>query len=169
MISELEQTSQLDTADVIQDECEAFKKALIAFGVKMAPASPEEFVDGVEAHLCQHPKRFVPRVKHEFTPGIYVRTAEAPAGSMVVTEIHNTEHPFVIHTGSVSVWTEQNGMNTLHAPYLGVTKPGTRRIFFTHTDVVWTTFHATNKTDPEEIHKDIIMPHVNSKMERSLP
>lgn len=36
------------------------------------------------------------------------------------------------------------------APYTGVTEPGTRRIFVVYMDMVLTTFHCTDVTDPDE-------------------
>ena len=41
------------------------------------------------------------------------------------------------------------------APFTGITHPGTRRLLFNHEDTIWTTFHVTDKTDPEQIVMEI--------------
>lgn len=97
-------------------------------------------------------------VTDTFTPGIYARTIEMPKDSFVISEIHKTEHPFVITRGVVDVWTEETGIIRLTAPHFGITKPNTRRMLVIIEDCVWTTFHATEKTNVEEIRQDIILP-----------
>ncbi|HUT76403.1 MAG TPA: hypothetical protein VM285_01890 [Polyangia bacterium] len=101
------------------------------------------------------------RLTHRFTPGLYTRECFIPAGTLVVTKIHKTEHPFAILQGHLSVYSEEGGAGYLEGPYLGVTQPGTQRVIFAHTDSVWVTFHPTLKTDPAEIEADIIEPYVS--------
>lgn len=98
---------------------------------------------------------------HRFTPGMYAREIFMPSGSVVVSCVHKTEHPYVISQGLVSVWSETLGIEHLKAPYTGITKGGTRRILFVHEDTVWTTFHATDLTDVAEIEHTILEPHTN--------
>lgn len=89
---------------------------------------------------------------HRFTPGMYIREIFMPAGSLLTSEIHLTEHPFVISYGQITVWNPHTGTELFQAPHTGITLPGTRRILFCHTDVIWTTFHALTKlgfTDEE--------------------
>lgn len=88
-----------------------------------------------------------------------------PAMSMVTSKIHNTEHPFIILKGTVSVANGDGASQTFTAPYVGITKPGTRRILFCHTDVEWMTIHATDKQNVEEIEKEIIRPHKNAYLD----
>lgn len=148
---------QTDEEKIIADEAERFRLALMDFGVQLQPESAREFIMGVEQRLLEQTDSIINlRVKHMHPDGMYVRTIEVPAGSLITSEEHTTEHPFVIHTGSISVWTPHEGFQTLHAPYLGVTAPGTKRILFSHTDVVWSTFHATTKKDLKEIRQEIL-------------
>ena len=95
---------------------------------------------------------------HRFTPGLYIREIFMPKGTLVVSKIHKTEHPFVVSKGRVSVWTADAGVVHLQAPHCGITKPGTRRLLYMHEDVVWTTFHPTQETDVEKIEAMIIQP-----------
>ena len=98
------------------------------------------------------------QLRHVFTPGLYARELSLPRGTIVVTKIHNTEHPFVVSKGVVRVFIEGVGWETITAPHLGVTKPLTRRVALIVEDCVWTTFHPTNKTTPEEVESDVIIP-----------
>lgn len=94
---------------------------------------------------------------HNFTPGIYHRSIKIPKGSILVSKIHTTTHPFVLHSGDVSVWTSESGWIRMTAPYVGVTTPWTVRIFYAHEDSVWSTFHATKETCVDKIESQIIL------------
>jgi len=97
-------------------------------------------------------------IRHYFTKGLYCREMFVPAGVMLTSKVHRTEHPYIISAGSVSVVKkDNNGENVLgeymEAPYFGVTYKGTRRIIYAHTDTIWTTIHSTTvipKSDSEE-------------------
>ena len=95
-------------------------------------------------------------VEHVFTPGLYIRRIHMVAGSLIVSKIHKTEHPYVITSGVVTVWTPNGGSTTLRAPHHGITKPGTVRILYVQEDTVWTTYHPTSKTTVAEVEDDII-------------
>lgn len=93
-------------------------------------------------------------LKHRFTPGLYVREIFMPAGTIVVSRIHKTQHPFVISKGECEVWSPGVGWTPLKAPHTGITLPGTQRLLLIHEDTIWTTFHPgtwTDDTDPQEI------------------
>jgi hypothetical protein len=102
---------------------------------------------------------------HRFTPGMYIRQIFMPKGALVTSKIHKTEHPFVISLGEVSVWSENDGLLRLRAPYSGITTPGTRRLLYIWEDCIWTTFHATHLTSVPDIEEDILEPYVNPLME----
>ena len=94
-------------------------------------------------------------VKHRFIPGLYIREVYVPAGSGIVTMVHKTENPFVVSKGKVLVWTKEDGVVCIEAPFTGITKPGTCRLCLVLEDLIWTTFHPnpTNETDIEKIEK----------------
>lgn len=117
-------------------------------------------LDELESVLTEYPKAELP-VTHRFTPGIYIREIFIPAGTMLTSMEHKTEHPFVISQGKIIVTSENEGKVVYEAPFTGITKPGTRRALFAETDVVWTTFHATEETDVEKIGETILEPHEN--------
>jgi exonuclease VII small subunit len=87
---------------------------------------------------------------HKFTPGMYIREIHVPAGSIFTSITHKTQHPFVISKGVCDICNEVGQVERYHAPYTGITNPGTRRVFLVHSDMVFTTFHVTDITDPDE-------------------
>lgn len=112
-------------------------------------------VDAVHRFCATCPAADMP-VTHRFTPGMYAREIFMPKGSLVVSKIHKTEHPFVVISGRAAVWDAANGVQQLQGGHVGITKPGTRRVLFIHEDCRWITFHATDKLDVHEIEADII-------------
>ena len=94
-------------------------------------------------------------LKHEFVDGAYVRTIIMPKGLLVVSKIHKKTHPYFIMKGTVSVLTEE-GLVRIKAPYAGITKAGTKRVLYCHTDVEWTTVHVSESTNLEEIENQVI-------------
>lgn len=112
----------------------------------------------LESLIQTLPRAEMPLV-HRFTPWLYAREITMPAGTLLTSRIHNTEHPFVISKGDISVWTKQTGIVRYKAPYTGITTPGTRRLLYAHEDTVWTTFHVTDKVNPEEIVKAVTLEH----------
>ena len=118
---------------------------------RRAMESPtQRSVDRMAKEMLARPQQDCP-LEHHFTPGLYYRRLFVPAKTLGVTKIHQTEHPMVIAQGKLSIWDERNGVQQVEAPFIAVTKPGTRRVFFTHSDIVWLTFHATDKTDVKEL------------------
>lgn len=111
-------------------------------------------VDLLQHELGKLPQADLP-LHHFFTPGLYSREIFMPAGSMIVSRIHKTTHPFVISMGHVAVWTEEGGMVELRAPHTGITRPGTRRILYTFEDTIWTTFHVTPETDLDKLQEEL--------------
>jgi hypothetical protein len=98
---------------------------------------------------------------HHFLPGWYIREITMPAGTILTSKIHRTEHPFHVSRGIVSVWTQNHGTIRICGPYSGVTKPNTRRLIYVWEECVWATFHPGNWSSVEEVERDIIQPHIN--------
>lgn len=111
-------------------------------------------LDVLETEMFKLPQVHCPLV-HRFTPGLYIREIFMPAGTVVTSVKHLTCHPFVISKGDVSVYVEGVEVDRYKAPHTGITQPGTRRFLYNHEDTIWTTFHVTEKTDPEEIIMEI--------------
>jgi hypothetical protein len=109
---------------------------------------------------------------HTFTPGMYSRTIFMPAGTLITSLVHRTEHQFIISAGIALVKIRAGEWERLAAPHIGITKPKTRRILYIEQDCLWTTFHRVDispKDDSEEsiseavrlIENEIIEPHEN--------
>ncbi len=91
--------------------------------------------------------------------GMYVREVFLPAGAIYTTQIHRTEHPFVMSKGVARVWTPGEGWKEITGPFTGVTKAATRRVINVIEPVVWTTFHATNETNHDRLMETLVLPH----------
>jgi hypothetical protein len=112
---------------------------------------------------------------HRFTDGMYIREIFMPAGSLITSKVHKTEHPYIVSYGKVAVSIDGDDWDEITAPYTGITKPGTRRVLYILEDCIWTTFHRVNDMKSEyndlnddekenivkEIEEKILEPHVN--------
>lgn len=94
-------------------------------------------------------------LKHTFADGLYIREMKAPKGMINVSKLHKTNHPYFILKGDFSVLTE-DGWKRIKAPYMGITKAGTKRVVCFHEDTTWITVHATNETDLKKIESEVI-------------
>lgn len=128
-------------------------------------------MDNIELFLSSLPKADI-RIKDVFAPGLYIRKMWAPAGSVLTSKIHRTEHPFIVSKGRILVWDGIHRAVILKASYDGITLPGTRRLGVALEDTIWMNVHATDITpvdDSEgakaaavlEIEKMIIEPYEN--------
>lgn len=114
-----------------------------------------DMVDQLQVSLAKFPQLEMP-LKHRFTPGLYVREIFMPKGALVISKIHKTEHPFAVLKGHAAVLTEGGTVEQIKAPFIGITRAGTRRVLFIHEDCVWATFHPTELTDVNAIEEQII-------------
>lgn len=127
-----------------------------------------EMVGSGEFVLIQAP------LEHKFVKGAYIRKITMPPHSRFTSVIHNTEHPYFILRGVVSVFSENDGAQFLVAPYYGITTPGTRRVLHVHEETVWITVHPTDvvpEDDSEEaIEKaaDLVMSQITLDHENKL-
>lgn len=140
---------------ILKEEDE-FALACRELGVSLPDAAHN--LDAIQARMAELPQIDC-ELFHSFTPGLYVRKIAMEAGSLIISKIHKTHHPFVILCGKVRVWTKENGVQILEGPHHGETLPGTRRLLYVEEDTVWMTFHPTEETDLERIEAQIIQPH----------
>lgn len=147
--------------NLVAEEALELQEALRAFGLEHQPQDPMEFIDQIEEHMVGASDQVTLDTEHHFTPGLYMRTCFIPAGVISTTKIHNTTHPLALMRGSASIWTKEAGVVTYHAPCILITTPGTRRIFYAHSDTTAVTFHPTEETDLGRIEAEIITPHFN--------
>jgi hypothetical protein len=106
---------------------------------------------------------------HRFTEGLYVREIFMPAGSLITSKIHKTQHQFFILKGAVSVWTNEGEEVYLEAPYIGTTEPGTRRLLYIWEDCIWATSHPNPDNETvEQIEERIIEKYDNPLLPEEL-
>ena len=129
------------------------------------PYTPDEFKKGVtklQKKIASSPNgvtgknvdKFNP-LRHFFADGCYIREIFNPAGELIVTKKHKISHPFFLLQGQMSILTE-GGEQMIRAPFYSITEAGTKRVIYAHTDCIFVTVHVTDKTDIDEIEKDII-------------
>ena len=116
-----------------------------------------QLLDELEVAMAELPQVDL-NVVDRFTKGLYIRECHIPAGTMLTSMTHKTQHPFVISQGSIMVTSDNEGSMVYEAPYTGITEPNTRRALKAITDVVWTTFHVTDETDVTKIGEQILEP-----------
>jgi hypothetical protein len=121
-----------------------------------------QMIDELEATMVDNfPLADCPLV-HRFTEGLYVREIFMPAGSLITSKIHKTQHQYFILKGAVSVWIEEGKEEYIQAPYIGITEPGTRRVLYVWEDCIWATSHPNpDNENLEQIEERIIEKHDN--------
>jgi len=95
-------------------------------------------------------------VTHRFSDGIYLREIFMPKGTRIIGKIHATEHFNVLLSGKVTVITAE-GEEYIEAPHTFISKAGVQKVVIIHEDCIWQTLHVTNKTNLDEIEKDVIV------------
>ena len=95
-------------------------------------------------------------VTHRFEDGLYIREIFMPEDTYVIGKIHTAEHWNIILTGCVTVITATS-KETFKAPHTFISGAGVQKIVYMHTDCIWQTLHVTDKTDLDEIEKDVIV------------
>lgn len=135
--------------------------------MEQIPTHPLPSMEEIEARLLALGGEVQPSIAdtldefpviNNFTPGLYSRTIFMPAGSVVVSRIHKTEHQFVVSQGDCLVYSPNTGPVRIRAPHMGITKPGTHRVLVMLADTIWTTFHATDLTDLKELDEALLEP-----------
>ena len=102
------------------------------------------------------PQRAPFEVRHDFCPGIYARTTFLPADTVAGARSHLTQHFFVLVKGSCTVIDSSGERLFIEAPHMGIVMPGTSHALHVHEDSIYTSFHATDLTDIEEIERTIV-------------
>lgn len=122
---------------------------------------PIEEIDKIEAAMMEFPSVEMPLV-HLFTPGLYLRQITMPAGTLLTSMKHLTEHPFFVLSGEIEVRSETENIKYC-GPCMGVTLPGTKRLLYAITDTVWVTVHANpdNLDSHEKLAERILDPTDN--------
>ena len=93
--------------------------------------------------------------EHFFIPGVYCRSLFRAADTLIVGKVHRHEHMYIIASGTVTV-VGDGYKETITGPKVLVSKPGTKRAVYAHTDATTMTVHRTDETDLERIEAELI-------------
>ena len=141
-------------------ECEKHESFEVSLPLtETNPAEIRKSIIGAQEYLATFPQIDC-KVSHHFSGDSYAREILLPAGSLVIGKMHKHAHVNVISKGECIVLTEE-GVKRLSAPITFISSPGTKRVVYSYTDVVWTTIHVTEETNLEKIEELIISPSYN--------
>ena len=116
---------------------------------------PIERVQAIEDYIKEQPQLDIP-VNHYFAGGVYEREMLAPANSMFTGKIHLTEHIAKLVSGTMTI-TDGDTAGTFTGPKTFISKPGDKRAGIAHTDCVFSTFHAIDEQQIDEIEKQLVV------------
>ena len=108
-------------------------------------------------------------MEYQFSDGVHTRQITMPKSAVVIGHKHKTEHFNMILQGRALV--NMNGIvSEISAPAVFSTKAGVRKILYILEEMVWVTVHKTDKTDFEEIKKEIVEYEEDTlKLEKAEP
>jgi hypothetical protein len=130
--------------------------------LELKEKTKDERIDELESIMAENMDLVQCPLVHRFTEGLYVREIFMPAGTLITSKIHKTQHQYFVLKGKVSVWIDEGEEVFIEAPYIGVTQPGTRRVLYIWEDCVWATAHPNPDNENEEqIEERIIEKHDN--------
>lgn len=133
--------------------------ALVSRGTSLPfGGTPEQAIARLESAMRQFDLLEIEPV-HYFAEGSYAREVTLPAGSLLISHTHLTRHVCICSKGAITVFQTDNGTRLIRAPFTFVSEPGCQRVGYVHEETVWTTFHATDTTDIEEIEKVLYFKH----------
>lgn len=86
---------------------------------------------------------------------MYCRELFRPADTLIVGKCHRREHLYVVLSGTVTIAGE-GYKETVTGPKVFVSRPGTKRAVYAHTNATTMTVHRTDETDLEKIEAELI-------------
>ena len=92
---------------------------------------------------------------HFFADGMYCRSLFRAADTLIVGKVHKAEHFYIIASGTVTI-AGDGYRETVTGPKVFVSKPGTKRAVYAHTDATTMTVHRTDETDLDKIEAELI-------------
>jgi hypothetical protein len=159
----------LPPLEAIQREAEALQFHIDQFRLEVGEMDDDTFIDHIEKAMSDYGTLHHLTVENKKIKGMWMRSCWIPQGVMSTTKIHMTEHPLAIMQGALTVWTPETGCITYGAPNILITKPGTRRLVYAHTDVMAVTFHPGEDEDVAALEARIIKPRTNNLIENTKP
>lgn len=107
---------------------------------------------------------------HHFCKGLYCREYFMAAGTVAVGMKHAKESFFLLINGIARFSTADGTVQTVQAPYMAVTQPGSKRVVYAITDATFLTFHPNpdDSRDMDVLTERFIIPEALPAPERGL-
>ena len=106
-----------------------------------------------EDELAKLPPADFP-LRHYFAQGMYAREILIRKGAMLTGAVHKTQHLCVISKGDITIASAGKVVRMV-APCTFVSEPGVKRVGWAHEDTIFTTFHATETTDLDQLVEEL--------------
>lgn len=107
-------------------------------------------IQAIEEELFNlEPVELIPT--HLFADGLYIRQVTVPEGTLLTTKIHKKENVLFVLKGKCLVYANDGSSVEITAPYITVTKPGTKRAIYALEETLFMTAHATTETTVEGV------------------
>lgn len=116
-------------------------------------AALRDKVQTLEDHISQLPQIDCP-VTHHFAPGVYMREMFIPAGVTLTGATHKTSHLSLLVKGHIYLVGDTETVE-LRAPATVLSQAGTKRAIHAVEDAIWTTVHATDTTDIDQLVEEL--------------
>jgi quercetin dioxygenase-like cupin family protein len=114
-----------------------------------------ENVEALQSAMIELPQAPGMDTTHFFGGGMYCRRIVIPAGRIIVSKVHSTEHMFIGCVGELMV-AGQGENYTLRPGDVVVSPVGTKRVVFSVTDVVVMTVHKTDKMSVDDLEEELM-------------
>lgn len=114
-----------------------------------------ENVEALQSAMMNLPQAPGMTTDHFFGGGMYCRRIAIPAGRIIVSKVHNTEHMFIGCVGELMV-AGQGENYTLKPGDVVISPVGTKRVVMAVTDVVVMTIHKTDPASLDDLERELV-------------
>lgn len=110
-----------------------------------------EKVENLEAEMLKYEQVPCP-VYHHFSPGLYTREINMPAGSLVIGHRQKTSHLNIFLKGKVLMLNDDGSTTQIDAPMIFTGNP-VRKVGYMLEDVVWLNIYHTEERDINKLEE----------------
>jgi len=118
------------------------------------PLDMRDRVLALQSALVQMPQ-YEPVTEHYFHGGMYCRKMFSHADVTMVGKVHKKEHFFMVVSGTAAITTD-DGVQVITGPQLFCSKPDTKRVVYSVTDVIYMTVHRTDNMTVESVEEELV-------------
>lgn len=139
---------------------------LIDLESRIAELTHDEQIACIGYELGKYPQTPLP-LKHHFAPGLYLREIFMPADTIVIGQIHKTEHFNILVKGACLIVHADGTREVLRAPMTFVSKAGVQKVLLILEDMIWMTTHVTDETDVPTLERMLVEPPSETLLEQA--